>query len=65
MLVQLQRYPNITLTYKRGVEMYFADTLLRAYLKETLVNTEVLEISVLEHIISDTQIDRFAEATAN
>lgn len=64
MLVQLQRYPNITLTYKRGEEMYFADTLSRAYLKETLVNTEVLEVSFLDHMISDTQIDRFADATA-
>ena len=64
MLVQLQRYPTIKLTYKRGEEMYFADTLSRAYLKETLVNTEVLEISVLDHMISDTQIDRFAVATA-
>ena len=45
--------------------MHFTDTLSRAYLKETLVNTEILEISVLDHMISDKQIERFAKATAN
>lgn len=63
MLVQLQRYPGITLVYKRGISLHLADALSRAYLNEPLQNVELLDLNLVEHMISDTQLTRFAEAT--
>ena len=63
MLVQLQHYPGITVVYKKGETMYFADTLSRAYLNETIKNTEVLDINLVEEVISDVQLLRFSAAT--
>ena len=42
MLVQLQRYPGITLVYKRGEGLHLADDLSRVHLKECLTNREQL-----------------------
>ena len=43
--------------------MFFADTLSRAFLNETIKNTEVLDINLVEEVISDVQLVRFAAAT--
>ena len=63
MLVQLQHYPGIQLVYKRGVSLHLADALSRAHLNEPLKNTELLDINLVEHMISDSQLTRFAETT--
>ena len=49
--------------YKKGEAMHFADTLSRAYLNETITNTELLDINLVEEVISDVQFERFAIAT--
>ena len=51
------------MVYKKGETMYFADTLSRAYLNKTIKNTEVLDINLVEEVISDVQLVRFAAAT--
>ena len=43
--------------------MHFADTLSRAYLNETIINTELLDINLVEEVISDVQLEKFATAT--
>ena len=63
MLVQLQRYPNINLVYKQGICLHLADALSRAHLEEQLTNAEQLDINLVEHMISDMQLVRFAEET--
>ena len=63
MLVQRQQYRGITVIYKKGEAMHFADTLSRAYLNETITNTELLDINLVEEVISDVQFERFAIAT--
>lgn len=63
MLVQLQRYPGINLVYKRGSSLHLADALSRAHLEEQLTNAEQLDINLVEHMISDPQLARFAEET--
>ena len=63
MLLQLQHYPGITVIYKKGETVHFADTLSRAYLNETIINTELLDINLVEEVISDVQLERFATAT--
>ena len=63
MLVQLQRYPEINLVYKQGTSLHLADALSRAYLKEQLTNAEQLDINLVEHMISDMQLVRFAKET--
>ena len=49
MLLRLQRY-NLEVRYKRGPLMYIADTLSRAYLKETLPSEEVKSLELVDHI---------------
>ena len=51
------------MVYKKGATMFFADTLSRAFLNETIKNTEVLDINLVEEVISDVQLVRFAETT--
>ena len=63
MLVQLQRYPEISLVYKQGTSLHLADALSRAHLQEQLTNAEQLDINLVEHMISDPQLVRFAEET--
>ena len=63
MLVQLQRYPEINLVYKQGTSLHLADALSRAHLEEQLTNAEQLDINLVEHMISDQQLVRFAEET--
>ncbi|KAL9979645.1 hypothetical protein ACROYT_G017335 [Oculina patagonica] len=63
MLVQLQRYPEINLVYKRGVSLHLADALSRAHLEEQLTNAEQLDVNLVEHMISDPQLVRFVEET--
>ena len=63
MLVQLQRYPEISLVYKQGTSLHLADALSRAHLEEQLTNAEQLDINLVEHMISDPQLVRFAEET--
>lgn len=63
MLVQLQRYPEINLVYKRGTSLHLADALSRAHLEEELTNAEQLDINLVEHMISDPQLARFVEET--
>ena len=63
MLVQLQRYPEINLVYKQGTSLHLADALSRAHLEEQLTNAEQLDINLVEHMISDMQLVRFAEET--
>ena len=63
MLVQLQRFPGINVVYKRGDGLHLADALSRAHLEEQLTNAEQLDINLVEDVISDHQLARFAEAT--
>ena len=63
MLIQLQRYPEINLVYKQGKSLHLADDLSRAHLEEQLTNAEQLDINLVEHMISDQQLVRFAEET--
>ena len=63
MLVQLQRYPEINLVYKRGTSLHLADALSRAHLEEQLTNAEKLDINLVEHMISDLPLARFVEET--
>ena len=49
MLLRLQRY-NLEVRYKRGPLMYIADTLSRAFLKETLPSEEVKSLELVDHI---------------
>lgn len=63
MLVQLQRYPEINLVYKQGTSLHLADALSRVHLEEQLTNAEQLDINLVEHMISDMQLVRFAEET--
>ena len=49
MLVQLQRFPGITVVYKRGESLHLADALSRAHLEEYLTNAEQLDINLVEH----------------
>ncbi|CAG2226647.1 unnamed protein product [Mytilus edulis] len=49
MMLQLQKY-NIELVYKPGKEMYLADTLSRAYLKDTHTESESEEIEAINMI---------------
>ena len=53
MLVQLQRFPGITVVYKRGESLHLTDALSRAHLEEYLTNAEQLDITLVEHVISD------------
>ena len=62
-LVQLQRFQEITVVYKRGKSLHLADALSRAHLKEYLTNAEQLDINLVEHVISDQQLAKFVEAT--
>ena len=50
MLVQLQRFPGITVVYKRGESLHLADALSRAHLEEYLTNAEQLDINLVEHV---------------
>ena len=43
--------------------MHFTDPLSRAYLNDTIINTELLDINLVEEVISDVQLERFAIAT--
>ena len=63
MLVQLQRFPGITVVYKPGESLHLADALSRAHLEEYLTNAEQLDINLVEHVISDQQLAKFVEAT--
>ena len=63
MLVQLQRFPGINVVYKRGDSLHLADALSRAHLEEQLTNAEQLDINLVEDVLSDHQLARFAEAT--
>ena len=63
MLVQLQRFPGINVVYKRGDSLHLADALSRAHLEEQLTNAEQLDINLVEDVISDHQLARFAEGT--
>lgn len=71
MLLRLQRY-DLEIRYKKGSEMYVADTLSRAYLNESTecqwqseFCMEVQEINVTEDIpISDPILDEIRKETA-
>ena len=63
MLVQLQRFPGISVVYKRGESLHLADALSRAHLEEYLTNAEQLDINLVEHVISDQQLSKFVQAT--
>lgn len=65
MLLQLLRYPEINLVYKQGTSLHLADTLSRGHLEQQLTNVEQLNINLVENMISDQQLDRFAEETEN
>ena len=63
MMLQLQRY-NINIVYKRGKELYIADTLSRAYLPET-EDTKEDGYDVVEILpVSETRADRLRQITA-
>lgn len=60
MMIQLQRYPRISVVYKKGTEMVFADALSRAFLQEYLEGTEELELDNLEVLpMSEAKIKQF------
>ena len=61
-LVQLQRLPGINVVCKRGESLHLADALSRSHLEERLTNAEQLDIKLVEHMISDPQLARFAVA---
>ncbi|VDI51087.1 Hypothetical predicted protein [Mytilus galloprovincialis] len=65
MMLQLQKY-NIQLVYKPGKEMYLADTLSRAYLKDTHTESESEEIEAI-NMIKDLAIseERLKEIQQN
>ena len=63
MLVQLQRFPGITVVYKWVQSLHLADALSRAHLEEYLTNAERLDINLVEHVISDQHLAKFVEAT--
>ena len=48
MLLRLQRY-NLKVRYKKGPLMLIADTLSRAYLRDTLPSEEVKSLEVVDH----------------
>ena len=48
MLLQLQKF-NLVVRYKKGKQMYIADTLSRAYLPETTVGELALEVAGVDH----------------
>ena len=48
MLLQLQKY-SLNVGYKKGKEMYLADTLSRAYLPEKTTVAEVKELEYVSH----------------
>lgn len=52
MMMQLQRY-NMNVIYKKGKEMYLADTLSRAFLHDEQPEAKVLALS-------DTDISRIS-----
>ena len=62
MMLSLQRY-NITLTYRKGKEMYVADTLSRAYIQDDL-NMEEDEYEVMTvSPVSTSRMDVIKEKT--
>ena len=63
MLVQLQRFPGITVVYERGGSLHLADALSRVHLEEYLTNAEQLDINLVERVISDQQLAKVVEAT--
>lgn len=48
MLLRLQRY-NLEVKYKKGPLMFIADTLSRAYLRETVPSEEVKSLELVDH----------------
>ncbi|XP_038047830.1 uncharacterized protein K02A2.6-like [Patiria miniata] len=62
MLLRLQRY-NITLVYKKGKELFLADTLSRAPLTTTGTETDDLQVMTLLPI-SDMRLEQLKKATA-
>ena len=48
MLLRLQRY-NLEITYKKGKEMFLADTLSRAFLPDANVSEFVHELEEIDH----------------
>ena len=72
MLLHLQRY-NLVITYKNGKEMYLADTLSRAYPKDTVPYATpqsefchaIKELDLTEHLAtSKERSQQMHEATA-
>lgn len=62
MLVQPQRYPEISLVYKRGASLHLADALSRAHLEEQLTNAEQLYRYKLSWTYElNPQLPRFVE----
>ncbi|CAC5412463.1 unnamed protein product [Mytilus coruscus] len=69
MLLRLQKY-DIILQYRPGKEMYLADTLSRAYLKETsdtsITTDEIESINMIDELpISEERISELQEHTKN
>ncbi|CAC5410926.1 unnamed protein product [Mytilus coruscus] len=69
MLLRLQKY-DIILQYRPGKEMYLADTLSRAYLKETsdtsITTDEIESINLVDELpISEERISELQEHTKN
>ena len=68
MLLKLQRY-NLKVGYKKGKEMFIADTLSRAFLNSTPDDKEQLEFQVMtlditDSTLSPTRYDQLAHETA-
>ena len=67
MQLRLQRY-NLKVRFKRGPLMYIADTLSRAYLKETLLSEEVKFLELVDHIenlrVSPSRLAQIEEESA-
>jgi hypothetical protein len=70
MMLKLQRY-NLNVVYKRGSELYIADTLSRAYRAhpedDELLETEyeVMSVNVAEQRFSTTAVQNLKEETEN
>ena len=67
MLLRLQRY-NLRLSYKKGPLVFIADTLSRAYLRETLPSEEVKSLEVVDHTdnfpVSPSRLTRIEQESA-
>ena len=57
MMLELQHY-SVTVQYKRGVEMYLAYTLLRAFMTSTSPAEEFDDAEQVCHVTSELELEQ-------